>query len=191
MNNSGTLNYVYYRIILFAHVRAGSTRQLSMNKDNNRTSKREEGEREDILQKFLHLGTNWLNSSKESGLWAPELSREIHDTFRCLRSLWKTLRVSVEQICHTAWMFGGPPTSTWGHHNHHGVSSIHCIKAAHSIHRSNSALCSDAGWRGRCVYADSDVRVKLSSQKAGNQYITSKTEKSRTSSVSILYSETL
>lgn len=47
MNNSGTLNYVCCRIILFAHVRVDhvSTRLLSMNKVNIRTSKREEGGR--------------------------------------------------------------------------------------------------------------------------------------------------
>lgn len=58
MNNSGTLNYVCCTIILFAHVRVDSTRPLSMNEGNNRTSKREEGGRVDIPQKVLHLGTN-------------------------------------------------------------------------------------------------------------------------------------
>lgn len=56
MNNSGTLNCVCCTIILFAHVRVDSTRPLSMNEGNNRTSKREKGGREEgNIWKQQHL----------------------------------------------------------------------------------------------------------------------------------------
>lgn len=135
MNNSGTLNYVCCTIILFAHVRVDSTRPLSMNEGNNRTSKREEGGRVDIPQKVLHLGTNWLTSSEESSLWAPGLASEIHDTFGCLRSLWKTLRASLwadMPYCLGVWWSSqlhlGSPQPPWSQ--------------PHSVHQS----CSQTTW---------------------------------------------